>query len=110
MASPVPLHGVYKALLNGVHERGEGGFLYVKGGECAYLKPHELVGQPQVSEALAQMLADEKAAAAFYVAEERDGQLHLLAYPKETVYRAVAEAARVAPPKGADAEPRVQEL
>lgn len=84
------MSGVFKALLNGHHTRGEGGFLYVKGEECAYLFPQELHGHAEATEALSGLLA-ESSSSVFYVAEERDGTLHLLAYPKEHVFRAVKE-------------------
>ena len=79
------LHGVFKAALNGIHERGNGGFVYVKGDECAYMFPGELKGQPQLCETLEEMLSNEHASKVFYVVEERDGTLHLLAYPRERV-------------------------
>lgn len=81
----MPLHGVFKAALNGVHYRGAGGFVYVKGDECAYMFPHELTHQPDAAATLGELLQDEKATQVFYVAEERDDQLHLLAYPRERV-------------------------
>ena len=81
----MPLHGVFKAALNGMHARGDGGFVYVKGDECAYLFPSELKGHDQVRETLEEMLQDEKAKLVFYVLEERDNALHVLAYPRERV-------------------------
>ena len=79
------LHGVFKAALNGIHERGDGGFVYVKGDECAYMFPRELKGQPQLCETLEEMLSDDNSSRVFYVVEERDGQLHLVAYPRNRV-------------------------
>jgi hypothetical protein len=84
------LHGVYKALLNGVHEHGEGGVLYVKGNACAYRFPLGFA-PPRFREALEEALA-ERGHDHFFVVEERDAQLHVLAYPKAVVRAAVAEA------------------
>ena len=81
------VHGVFKAALNGMHDRGAGGFVYVKGDACAYMFPRELQGQPQLCESLEEMLADEKASRVFYVVNERDGQLHIVAYPRDSVLR-----------------------
>lgn len=87
----MPVHGVFKAALNGVHERGTGGFVYVRGDSCAYLFPHELKGQDDLRDTLIDALADENAHRVFYVVEERDGRLHMLAYPREHVLTALAE-------------------
>ena len=88
----MPLHGVFKAVLNGVHERGDGGFVYVKGDECAYLFPSELEGHAGARESLEELLSDEKAKMVFYVLEERDNALHVLAYPRERVLTDMVEA------------------
>mgnify|MGYP001376148772 CR=1 FL=1 len=93
----MPLHGVFKAALNGAHYRGDGGFVYVKGEECAYLFPREFRGrQPDAATTLEELLQDEKAKQVFYVAEEREGQLHILAYPRERVLSDMVEEAREA--------------
>lgn len=82
------VHGVYRAALNGELERGTGGFVYVRGDECAYMFPRELVGQANVAGTLTEMLADtDTAATVFYVVENRDSQLHVLAYPREAVMK-----------------------
>ena len=73
------VHGVFKAALNGTQYRGTGGFVYVKGDECAYMFPRELQGQPQLCETLEGMLADENASSVFYVVEERGGRHRLVA-------------------------------
>ena len=80
------MHGVFKGILNGIHERGTGGFLYVKGDMCAYMFPHELQ-VVDARETLQELLADERAEHVFYVLEERDCKLNLLAYPREEVFR-----------------------
>ena len=87
------VHGIFKAALNGIHARGNGGFVYVKGDECAYMFPRELKGQPELCETLEEMLADDAASRVFYVVEERDGQLHLGAYPRDSVLRDMIEEA-----------------
>jgi hypothetical protein len=78
------LHGVFKALLNGVHARGEGGVLYVRGGECAYRFAHEFADAG--FRGSLETVLEEDARRHFFVVEERDGQLHVLAYPKERVW------------------------
>ena len=82
--------GVYKALLNGLYTRGEGGFLYVKGDECAYMFPNELNNEnarPMITE----LVCGEHGCRMFYVLEERDNQLHLYAHGREEVFRSVAD-------------------
>lgn len=81
----MPLHGVFRAALNGMHTRGDGGFVYVKGDECAYMFPSELKGHADVRETLEEILVDEKAKLVFYVLDERHGALHILAYPRDRV-------------------------
>lgn len=83
------LHGVYRGLLNGVYERGEGGFLYVRGDEAAYMFPHELQNQDKMRDGLQEILQDESAKHFFYVLEEKDGKGHVLAYPRQVVQEAV---------------------
>lgn len=87
----MPLHGVFKAALNGTHYRGTGGFVYVKEEECAYLFPSELTHHKDAAATLQELLEDEKAKEVFYVVEERGGQLHVLAYPRATVLKTMLE-------------------
>ena len=83
------IHGVFKAALNGIHERGTGGFVFVKGDTCGYMFPHELKGNEQLVETLEELMADEKAERVFYVVEERDNNLHLVAYPRDSVLKEI---------------------
>ena len=86
------VHGVFRAALNGTHERGAGGFVYVKGEECAYVFPHELKNQEELQTTLTELLEDtEKASCVFYVVEERDGKAHLMAYPRDRVLKELME-------------------
>tara|TARA_B110001450_G_scaffold236951_1_gene242813 strand:- start:4440 stop:4778 length:339 start_codon:yes stop_codon:yes gene_type:complete len=102
----MPLHGVFKAALNGLHERGDGGFVYVDGDECAYLFPSELKGHEEARESLEEMLTDEKARMVFYVLEKRDNNLHVLAYPREQVLKNMVDE-KTTPPSTA---PSIEEL
>lgn len=77
------LHGVFRAILQGVHTRGEGGVLYVKGDGCAYRFPREFPDDA-FRGSLETILEDDEGAH-FFVVEERDGQLHVLAYPRAHV-------------------------
>jgi hypothetical protein len=83
------LHGIYKAILNGIHERGEGGFLYVRDNEAAYIFPHELKNQNDLRNGLQEMLQDDASQFVYYVVEEKDGKGHVLAYPRQVVRDAV---------------------
>jgi len=104
----MPLHGVFKAALNGMHTRGDGGFVYVKGDECAYLFPSELKGHEDVRGTLEEMLADEKAQRVFYALEERDNALHILAYPRDRVLKDMIEDNQWTPPLSA--QPAIEEV
>jgi len=87
--SSVP--GIYRAILKGNHERGTGGILYVRGELCAYRFPNEFP-DPKVCERLEEVLAEDNEQH-FYVLEDKsDGQLHLLAYPRDVVRNSVANA------------------
>lgn len=105
----MPLHGVFRAALNGMHERGDGGFVYVKGEECAYIFPSELKGHTEAKESLKEMLADEKAKMVFYVLEERDNALHVLAYPRDRVLKDMIEEKQWTPPPTLSA-PAIEEV
>ena len=87
------LHGVYRGLLKGRHERGTGGVLYVKNDMCAYRFPNEFSDR-NFCERLAEILTDDGDAHLFVVEDKSDGKLHLLAYPLSVVQEAVADAYR----------------
>ena len=105
METTAQLHGIFKAYLNGAHERGTGGVVYVKGEECAYRFPREFRGVPQFQEKLEDLLADD-GDAHVYVIEERDSQLHVLAYPRSRVL----DDALTSTHRADDAEGRIEEL
>lgn len=87
------LHAVYRAILRGVQDRGEGGFLYLRGSDGAYMFPHELLGRDDFRGSMRELLEADAARHVFYVAEERDGSIHLLAYPRHVVRDEVTRAA-----------------
>lgn len=72
------LHGIFKALLNGRHERGSGGALYVKDELCAYRFPQEF---PESFRGALSDLIEEDGGEHFFVVEEREKQLHVVKYP-----------------------------
>ena len=78
------LHGVFKAIINGVNERGEGGVLFVKGDGCAYRFVSEFKND-EFRGALTTVIENDEDRH-FFVVEERDKQLHVLAYPKTRVW------------------------
>ena len=80
--------GVFRAIANGVHERGEGGVAYVKGEECGYLFPHEFKSEDFASGL--QDAIDAGGSTHFFVVEERDKKLHVLAYEKKHVYSSLS--------------------
>ena len=80
--------GVFRAIANGVHERGEGGVAYVKGEECGYLFPHEFKNEEFASGI--QDAIDAGGSTHFFVVEERDRKLHVLAYEKKHVYSSLS--------------------
>ena len=77
------VHGVFRAILQGVHTRGDGGVLFVKGDGCAYRFPHEFTDAG--FRGSLEGILEEDEGAHFFVVEERDGQLHVLAYPRAHV-------------------------
>jgi hypothetical protein len=83
------LHGIYKAIINGIHERGEGGFLYVCDDKAAYIFPHELKNQDDLRNGLQEILTDDASQYVYYVVEEKNGKGHVLAYPRQIVRDAV---------------------
>ena len=95
------LHGVFKGILNGIHDRGEGGVLFVKGEECAYRFTSEFTNA-EFRCALKDIL-DKDEGLHFFVVEERDRQLHVLAYPKTRVWsHCIPETPKTNEPKQAD--------
>ena len=88
------LHGIYKGILNGIHHRGDGGFLYVRKNEVAYVFLHELKNQHDLRNGLQELLQDDNAKLVYYVVEEKDGACHVLAYPRVVVEQAVVDDVR----------------
>ena len=76
-------HGAYRAILQGVHTRGEGGVLFVKGEECAYRFPREF--PDEAFRGSLETILEEDDGAHFFIVEERDGCLHLRACPRTHV-------------------------
>lgn len=103
----MPVHGIFAALLNGVHDRGEGGVLLVKGEECAYLFPHELPDPTGMGESLRETLAQPETRSVFLVVLVSETRADVVAYPRERVYReareAVAAEAEAAPGEAREA-------
>ena len=89
-------NGIFRGLLTGAHERGEGGFLYVTESDaCAYLFPHELAADddPRVGEVRAWLQdAIPGAPDVFFVATRAGERLHVVAYPKATVFAAATRS------------------
>jgi hypothetical protein len=79
-----PMNKLFKALLNGIHQRGDGGVLYVKGEECGYLFPREFKDATFRGH-LEELLQGERAHEVYFAVEERDSNMHVLAYPKSQV-------------------------
>ena len=97
------LPGVFRGLLNGVQQRGEGGVFFVRGADGAYMFPREFT-HAQFAESLQALLDD--APECYFVVEERDGHLHVLAYERARVAREALASAGVAVDEG----PRVEEV
>jgi len=81
----MPLNGVHDEAFRGMRDRETGGVVIVKGEECAYMFPHEIEGSEKAKNTLSQLLSDNSATSVIYVLEERDSNLHLLAYPVNDV-------------------------
>ena len=109
----MPVHGIFAALLNGVHERGEGGVLLVKGEECAYLFPHELPDPTGMGESLRETLAQPETRSVFLVVLVSETRADVVAYPRERVYREAREAVaaeKEAAPAPGEEEARITEV
>ena len=106
------LHGVHKALLNAEQSGQTGGALYVKGDECVYRAVDDFPDErfrAQLGE-----LVRAGGPLYFFVVEERDNKLHVVAYAKETVWQEAKRAygiASPAAPSAAEADgPVVEEV
>ena len=77
------LHGVFRALLQGQYERGKGGVLFTKEDKCAYMFAREFT-DIKFQNTL-QEIIDEDQDQNFFVVDNKDDALHILAYSKEVV-------------------------
>ena len=82
---------MFRAILNGVHERGGGGVLLVRGEECAYCFPEDF-GNDEFRYGLKKTLAMTAAQNFFFVVKQEQDAMHVLSYPRERVFREVREA------------------
>ena len=67
------LPGVFRGLLNGVQQRGDGGVFFVRGEEGAYMFAREFTNA-EFAEALQTLIDDTPGA---FLVEERDAQPHV---------------------------------
>lgn len=113
-SSPVLTLGVYRAALNGLEERGEGGVVYMRGDECGYVLPDE-VSRADVAEGLRGLLADEQSKTLFYLLVERDGRVDVHAFRRDQAIAEVHKAMKGSSSSGEsraapDASPRIEEV
>ena len=87
------MHGVFKALVNGLQEKGEGRVLWVRGETCSYCCPEDF-GNAEFASGLRMLLDKPQAQTLFFVVNEEGGKLHVVAYPREKVYREYEEEFR----------------
>ena len=73
------MHGVFTALINGLHEKGEGGVLWVRGETCAYCFPDDF-GNDEFASGLKMMLSKPQSRTLFLVVNETDGRLDVVGY------------------------------
>jgi hypothetical protein len=86
--------GVFRCIVNGVQQRGDGGVLLVRGDECGYFFCSELKSlAKEQRDHMEELLRHDAAVRVFYVLRENEGKLDVLAYPREVVFRALAEDA-----------------
>ena len=84
------MHGVFTALINGVHEKGEGGVLWVRGDTCKYCFPKEFTNKEFVS-GLELMLSRPHATSHFFVVTQKEDKMDVMAYPRTRVYEECRE-------------------
>lgn len=90
----MPLHGVFRGILKGWQERGEGGFLFVNGKEeCAYCFPSELTNLSEEAREGIRAALEQGGKRIFLVAQEKkeSGQLEVRAYERDHVFSSVAQ-------------------
>ena len=82
------MHGVFKELINGLKDKGPGGFVYVKDDRCAYCFPSDMPNE-EFADGMKKMIQNTKDV--FFVAEERDSNVHILTYARHVVFEAAEE-------------------
>jgi hypothetical protein len=81
------MSGIFRAIINGVHERGDGGFLYVKNDQCSWMFPHEFK-HGAMRETLEELVERKQV---FHVVEVGE-QVTIKAYDREAVMRGALPA------------------
>ena len=82
--------GVFKALANGIHTRGEGGVVYVVEDKCCYCFPNEFP-HATFRGTLEDMLTDDDFAEMYIVVREHDNHLSVLTYPRAHIWETLAK-------------------
>jgi hypothetical protein len=76
---------IFQAIVNGVHEVGDGGVLYVKDGHCAYMLP-EHFKDDGVAEFVRKVVTSEHANKVFFAMEHQaDNTVRVRGYAREHV-------------------------
>lgn len=79
------MHGVFTALVNGFHDKGEGGVLWVKGDTCTYCFPEDF-GNEKFADGLKMLLRDPHSQSIFLVVNQHDHSMEVVAYLRKRVY------------------------
>jgi hypothetical protein len=87
------MHAVYKALINGVQERGDGGVLWVKGEHCSYCFPDEFPNE-EFAYGIRTLLNHDNASSLFFVLNETAGKVDVVAYERTKVAQEYEEELR----------------
>lgn len=91
MVSPAERRNICVALASGVARRGEGGFLLLRGDDCAYVFPDELSSE-EAKTKMTRLLASESSRAGYFVMDVVGGRAHVVAFPRTLVYEEAQRA------------------
>ena len=84
------MHAVFKALVNGLYERGDGGVLWIRGDEYCYCFPDEF-SNAEFAYGIRLLLNKPESADLFFVIEEVTGKAHVVCYERARVIREFEE-------------------
>ena len=105
------MHAVFKALVLGLEQKGDGGVLWVRGDKYCYCFPEDFKNA-EFAYGIRALLSKPNSSTLFFVVSEREGRADVVCYERERVFREVEEEMKKMKEQGkaGTSEERISEI